>query len=86
MPEEIRMDIKDFARLSIEKRAKMVLEDMLGCNKIILTGTKSLLDYRPLHEAHSYLEENKHIELVGGTPKSGARYAITDEGIKFRIS
>jgi len=33
--------------------------------------------------AEQYLTRNHYWNLVGGTPKSGARYAPTDKGIKW---
>jgi hypothetical protein len=34
-------------------------------------------------DAVNHLEENNYWEIIGGTPKSGPRYKITEAGFKY---
>jgi len=47
-----------------------------------ITEAVDLTD-REVIDACKHIEENNYWKLVGGTPKSGPRYKITEEGLKY---
>jgi hypothetical protein len=79
-----------FKELSLEERAQILLRNYYWGDeakeevKIIMNTEEGLFSVsQPFIDAWGYLEENKYAELVGGTPKSGPRYRVTLEGLKF---
>lgn len=76
-------NLSEFNNLSLEERAKLALRTYAFSNVKVKNDGCSLLDLEPYLEAWAYLEENKYVILVGGTPKSGASYKITPEGREF---
>jgi len=70
---------------NLEKNAKKILI-AFHKGKIPIFGpiTKAVnLTDREVIDATEYLDENNYWEIVGGTPKSGPRYKITEEGLKY---
>jgi len=60
----------------LEKIARQVISK-------IKDGGKFKKAPKGLSEALSFLEKKKYIKIVGGTPKSGPRYIVTDKGEEF---
>lgn len=80
----------EFKKLPVEQRAQIMVrnhfwgEDSKAEVKITMDEVGGLIvDSEPFREAWEYAENEKYVECVGGTPKSGAAYKITSEGLKF---
>ena len=80
-----------FKELSLEERAQIMVrnhfwgDDEKAEVKIKMDDAEGglFIVSEPFIEAWAYAEQNKYVELVGGTPKSGPAYKITREGLKF---
>lgn len=76
------ISVSELRELPLEERAQFVLRNYAS-REVEIKGEGSLLSFQPYLDAWAYLEDNKYVEIVGGTPKSGVSYKITREGILF---
>jgi len=78
------VSIEEFNKLSLERRTQLILRDyFFDETNIIVKEGETGVKAKPFLQSWGYAEEQKYIEIVGGTPKSGARYKYTNEGLKF---
>lgn len=76
------ISVGEFGKMSLEERAQIVLREI--SNEVEVEGRLTGKDFIQYYVRAKQLAESKgYLELVGGTPKSGPRYKITDEGYKF---
>jgi hypothetical protein len=76
------LSVNDIKDLPLKERSQLVLNNYFnGHGKV--RGDKSLVSFVPYLEAWEFLEKEGYVNLVGGTPKSGAAYKITEKGLKF---
>ncbi len=78
-----KITLSEFNKLSLEERAQIALRNYFHEEVKIENDAGSLLHLEQYLEAWAYLEKNKYVNLVGGTPKSGAAYKITKKGLNF---
>lgn len=78
-----KLKVKDLKKLLLEERAQIVLQNYSQGKKGVEGENGTFASFQPYLEAWAYLEKNNFVELIGGTPKSGARYRITEEGNNF---
>jgi hypothetical protein len=85
MDEEINLSY--FNKLSLEERTQIALRNYFWTDKKDNVSLKNdvidLFKFKPLLEAWAHAERSNYVEIVGGTPKSGASYNITKEGLEF---
>jgi len=83
------INIEDFVNLSLKDRVKTILKienesSHLSTNSKINIGSLANVHY--VSEAVREAENLGYLELVGGTPKSGPAYKITEKGNEFLAS
>lgn len=85
MVKEILMS--EFNKQSLEERTQLAIIHYFWkgtpAEINIKLDVPSLADTNPYLEAWANAEENNYVEIVGGTPKSGAAYKITKKGLDF---
>ena len=69
---------EEFVKLPLDERSKLWLKDYS-----VGEDMKYQVDKNIIVEIMDYLEKNEYMALVGGNPKSGPRYAITEKGLDF---
>jgi len=80
--EKETISVNALKKMPLEERAQFVLRNYAN-GEVKIKGEESLLSFQPCLDAWAYLENNNFVELVGGTPKSGASYKITRKGVLF---
>jgi len=76
------MNLSKFNKLPLEERAQIALRNYFHGEKLENDVT-SLIHLQPFVKSWAYLEKEGYVVLVGGTPKSGASYKITNKGLEF---
>lgn len=76
--------MREIDKMNLEERAKMLLKEMKK-HIFVENISKKGREYYSV-DVLDFLKRNKYLELVGGTPKSGPRYNITNEGYIFAES
>ncbi len=74
--------MKRFNLLPLEERAKILIRE-IEKHTLVENIPKSIKGSYAV-EALEFLKSKNYIRLVGGTPKSGPRYSITNEGYEFK--
>ena len=76
------MGLTEFEKLPLEERARVLLKVYNGELEVKAGFVSSIFSAQAL-EASRYIQDNKYLEIVGGTPKSGLGYKITEKGYEF---